>query len=96
MKNLDRLDRLRNVRNVCLALGVIALLAAISSIGGIGGGAPESWSSAFVAFRTAGYMRWLILPLFVLGIILMAVGIGLTVYLTKHIRMLTRDEVSEL
>jgi hypothetical protein len=93
---IDRLERLRIIRGVCLTLGFLAIISAIACVGGVGVGNPENWSSAFVALRASGYMRWLIVPLGALGVALLVVGIGLTAYLSREIRIMTNGKVGEL
>ena len=96
LDRINRLDLLRGVRNVCLTLGGLGLISAMACVGGIGVGNPENWSSAYVALRASGYMRWLIAPLAAVGIVLTSVSIVLMVFISRETRVITGGKSDEL
>jgi hypothetical protein len=58
---------LMEARGWLLALGLLLLVSALAAGGFSSGVNPASWLSAFSAFGSAGFLKWLALPLAILG-----------------------------
>ena len=84
LDELERLDKLRLLRTWSLALGFVALASAILYIGGWGIASPKTWTSAHAAFAAAGGLRWLIVPLIGVGLLLLVVGCGLCIFISRR------------
>ena len=84
LDQLSRRERLGAVRNWCFGLGLTACITAISLFGGATVGNPKTWASTYHALAAAGELRWLILPLFGIGLALLVAATALTVLIGRR------------
>ena len=84
LDQLLRRERLGAARNWCFGLGLVACTIAISLFGDASVGNPKTWTSTYHALADAGELRWLILPLFGIGLALLVAAAALTVLIRRR------------
>lgn len=83
LRQIARLERLQVLRNWALGLGFFFFLTIVTVAGFGSVENPKSWSSVYSAMAQGGLLQWAVVPLIVVGVTLLAVGIGLHIVIEK-------------
>ena len=86
-RELDALaakERMTLLRNWCVGLGLVACLIAITAVTDTSIGNPATWESAYHALAALGALRWVVVPLFGAGILLLVAGSVLAVLAARR------------
>ena len=86
LRQIARLERLQALRNWALGLGIFFLLTIITVAGFGSVENPKSWSSVYSTMAQGGLLQWAVVPLIVVGVTLLAVGIGLHIVIARRER----------
>ena len=75
LEEVVRIVRLRTIRTWCFVLGAAFLIFALINSAPQNSNPKIMANSAFVLFSENGDLAWLVLPLFVIGIVLLLTGL---------------------
>ena len=84
LQKIAKHGRLQALRNWALGLGVFAIVTAIAVAGFGSVENPKSWSSAYSAMTQGGLLQWAVVPLIFVGVVLIAVCIGVHIVIAKE------------